>query len=149
ADILTLSNFINPAPPSGDDWADSGGDTYPGDKSFEWEQVLAADDEYDRQPVGVSGWVVKPEESGADVPFSHPFGFDWEFGIAVDDGYEPFVSPANVHKEEEDDSPNENGIALADQLGLTRPEGLLGLEWEKDLLPRSYRGQVNHGDRVV
>ena len=62
-----------------------------------------------------AGWW-KPEESGADVPFSHPFGFDWEFGIAVEKSFEGFVSPANVNKEEEEGSPNENGIALADQL---------------------------------
>lgn len=149
ANILTLGGFINPPPPAGSDWANGGGDTYPGDRPFEWQQVLDATNEYDDAPVGVSGWVVKPEESGADVPFSHPFGFDWELGIAVEKGFEGFVSPANVNKEEEEGSPNENGIALADQLGLTRPLGLLGLEWEKDLLPRSYRGQVNHGDRVA
>ena len=148
ADILTLGGFINPPPPAGSDWANASG-SFPTDISFEWQQALDAANEYDDNPVGVSGWVVKPEESGADVPFSHPFGFDWELGIAVDKGYEGFVSPANVHKEEEDDSPNENTIALADQLGLTRPLGLLGLEWEKDLLPQSYRGRVNHGDRVA
>jgi hypothetical protein len=27
--------------------------------------------------------------------------------------------------------------------------GLLGLEWDKGLLPASFRGQVNHGDRVA
>src|SRR5262249_58971521 len=83
ANILTLSGFINPPPPAGSDWANGGGGTYPGDKPFEWQQVLDATNEYDDTPVGVSGWVVKPEESGADVPFSHPFGFDWELGIAV------------------------------------------------------------------
>lgn len=149
ANILTLSGFTNPPLPAGSDWADSGGDTYPGDKPFEWQQVLDPTGEYDDAPIGVSGWVVKPEESGADVPFSHPFGFDWEFGIAVEKGFDGFVSPANVSAQEDDGSPNTNGIALADQLGLTTPEGLLGMEWEKDLLPRSYRGQVNHGDRVA
>jgi hypothetical protein len=160
ANILALSGFINPQPPPGSDWADVGGDTYPGDKSFEWQQVLDATNEYDVTPVGVSGWVVKPEESGGDVPFTHPFGFDWELGIVVEKNFEDFVSPANVNKEEEDGSPNANGIALAVQLGLDRSQadlepgpalsrGLLGLEWEKDLLPRSYRGQVNHGDRVA
>ena len=149
ANILTLGGFTNPPLPEASDWASSGGDTYPGDKPFEWQQVLDATNEYDDTPVWVSGWVVKPEESGADVPFSHPFGFDWEFAIAVEKGFEGFVSPANVNKEEEDGSDNENEIALADQLGLIRPLGLLGLEWEKDLLPRSYRGQVNHGDRVA
>jgi hypothetical protein len=149
ANILTLGGFTNPQPPAGSDWANSGGDTYPGDKPFEWQQVLDPTNEYDDTPVGVSGWVVKPEESGADVPFSHPFGFDWEFGIAVEKGLEGFISPANVNAEEDDGSPNTNGIGLADQLGLTRPQGLLGMEWEKELLPRSYRGQVNHGDRVA
>jgi hypothetical protein len=146
ANILTLTGFTNPSPP--DDWANDGGD-YPLDKPFEWQQVLEATNEYDDTPVGVSGWVVKPEESGGDVPFSHPFGFDWEFDIAVEKGFEGFISPANVTKEEENGGPNANSIALADQLGLTTPLGLLGLEWEKQLLPRSYRGQVNHGDRVA
>ncbi len=149
ANILTLGGFINPPLPEASDWANSGGASYPTDKSFEWQQVVDATNEYDDAPVGVSGWVVKPEESGADVPFSHPFGFDWEFAIAVEKGFQGFVSPANVNKQEEDGSINENEIALADQLGLIRPLGLLGLEWEKDLLPRSYRGQVNHGDRVA
>ena len=149
ANILTLSGFINPPLPKNNAWADGGTDTYPSDKPLEWQQVLDAANEYDVAPIGVSGWVVKPEESGADVPFTHPFGFDWEFGIAVEKGFEGFVSPANVNKEEADGGFNENGIALADQLGLTRPLGLLGLEWEKDLLPRSYRAQVNHGDRVA
>jgi hypothetical protein len=148
ANILTLGGFINPPPPAGSDWANGDG-TYPGDKPFEWEQVLDATNEYDDAPIGVSGWVVKPEESGGDVPFSHPFGFDWELGIAVEKGFESFVSPANRNEEEEKGNPNANGIALADQLGLVRPLGLLGLEWEKDLLPQSYRGQVNHGDRVA
>lgn len=149
ANILTLSGFTNPPLPTDSGWAASGGDTYPDGKSFEWQQVLDPANEYDDVPVGISGWVVKPEESGADVPFSHPFGFDWEIGIAVDAGLEGFISPANVSAEEGGNDPNENGIGLADQLGLTVPLGLLGLEWEKDLLPRSYRGQVNHGDRVV
>jgi hypothetical protein len=29
------------------------------------------------------------------------------------------------------------------------PEGLLGFEWDIGLLPASYRGQVNHGDRIA
>ena len=61
----------------------------------------------------------------------------------------PLLSPANAGAEEGGDSPNHNSIALADQLGLRVPEGLLGLEWDLGVLPASYRGQVNHGDRVA
>ncbi len=148
AELLTLIGDNNVSAPTASDWADGTG-TYPTDRDFEWQQVLDAANEYDDTPLSVSGWVVKPEESGADMPFSHPFGFDWEFAIAVDKGFEGFVSPANAVKEEQNGSPNENEIGLAGQLGLVTPTGLLGLEWEKDLLPTSYRGQVNHGDRVA
>src|SRR6266851_3921837 len=130
-------------------WAKSQG-TYPLHSAYEWAQGLAPADEYDNSTlVGSAGWVVAPEDSGADVPFSHPFGFDWEFSIALDAPSQRLLSPANAGAEEGSDSPNHNTIALADQLGLTVPEGLLGLEWDIGLLPASYRGQVNHGDRVA
>jgi hypothetical protein len=151
ANILEI-RFNNLGPPISTDtsWAKSGGNTYPTDKSFEWAQVGDPNQEYDNTNlIGASGWVVAPEDSGADVPFSHPFGFDWEFSIALDVPSQGLLSPANAGAEEGDDSPNHNTIALADQLGLAVPEGLLGLEWDKGLLPASYRGQVNHGDRVA
>src|SRR5262249_16464659 len=34
--------------------------------------------------VGATGWALNPEFSGSDVPFDHPFGFDWEFMLALD-----------------------------------------------------------------
>jgi hypothetical protein len=151
ANILEL-RFDNLGPPISPDasWAESEGKTYPTDKDFEWAQVTAEKEEYDDATlVGASGWIVAPEDSGADVPFSHPFGFDWEFSIALDAPSQGLLSPANAGAEEGGDSPNHNSIALADQLGLAVPEGLLGLEWDKGLLPASYRGQVNHGDRVA
>lgn len=151
ANILEL-RFDNLGPPISSDasWAKSGGKTYPTDKDFEWAQVQDPKQEYDDETlIGASGWIVAPEDSGADVPFSHPFGFDWEFSIALDAPSQGLLSPANAGREEGEDSPNRNGIALADQLGFAVPEGLLGLEWDKGLLPASYRGQVNHGDRVA
>jgi hypothetical protein len=148
ANILEL-RFNNPPIPPDTSWAKSDG-TYPTDKDFEWAQVLDLKQEYDDTTlIGASGWVVAPDDSSADVPFSHPFGFDWEFSIALDASSQALLSPANAGAEEGDDSPNHNGIALADQLGLTVPEGLLGLEWDISLLPASYRGQVNHGDRIA
>jgi hypothetical protein len=146
--ILEL-RFDNPPTPTDASWAKSGG-TYPTDKDFEWSQVLDPAQEYDDAGlIGASGWVVAPEDSGADVPFSHPFGFDWELSIALDAPSQNLLSPANTGAEEHGGSPNHNTIALAAELGLTVPEGLLGLEWDKGLLAASYRGRVNHGDRVA
>ncbi len=153
--ILELQ-FDNPALPTSNDTALAKsppkifllGNTYPTASANEWVQVLARTEEYDRSTlVGGSGWVVAPEDSGADVPFSHPFGFDWEFQIALDDGYIALLSPANA--EQEGDDPNHNPILLANALGLSAPRGPLGVEWDKGLLPQSFRGQVNHGDRVA
>ena len=149
ASILSLLD--NPGPPDFPDnsWARANG-TYPADKRYEWQQVESARGEYDDSTLmGASGWVVAPEESGADVPFSHPFGFDWELSIALDEASRGLLSSANARGDEDEGDPNRNGVALADQLGLTAPEGLLGLEWDKGLLPASYRGQVNHGDRIA
>jgi hypothetical protein len=144
-----ILSFNNPPIPPDTSWAKSDG-TYPTDKDFEWAQVKDLKQEYDDTTlIGASGWVVAPDDSGGDVPFSHPFGFDWEFSIALDVPSQSLLSPANASAEEGDESPNHNGIALADQLGLTVPEGLLGFEWDIDLLPASYRGQVNHGDRIA
>jgi hypothetical protein len=101
ASILELS-FQNLGPPVSTDttWAKSAG-TYPGDQGFEWRQVGPPWEEYDDTAlVGASGWVVAPEDSGADVPFSHPFGFDWEFSIALDKPSEGLLSPANAGAEE-------------------------------------------------
>ena len=150
ASILEL-RFDNLGPPvsANTSWAKSDG-TYPFDQPFEWAQVAVPAEEYDDATLmGASGWVVAPGDSGADVPFSHPFGFDWEFGIVLDEPSKGLLSPANAEAEEGAEDANHNSIALAEQLGLIAPEGLLGLEWDKGLLPQSYRGQVNHGDRVA
>jgi hypothetical protein len=156
--ILELP-FQNQPLPQDPSWAKSH-DAYPDKQSLEWLQVGDHNTEYDdAQLTGASGWVVAPEDSGGDVPFSHPFGFDWECQIALDEpfydslgrkiDFRKLLSDANAGAEEHDSSPNHNGIALADQLGLATPEGLLGLEWDKGLLPASYRGQVSHGDRIA
>src|ERR1700730_17676852 len=86
ANILEI-RFDNLGPPISSDtsWAKSNGESYPTDKDFEWAQVQDPRQEYDDNTlIGASGWIVAPENSGGDVPFSHPFGFDWEFSIALD-----------------------------------------------------------------
>ena len=74
ANILEI-RFDNLGPPISPDtsWAESDGKTYPTDKDFEWAQVQDPKQEYDDATlIGASGWIVAPEDSGADVPFSHP-----------------------------------------------------------------------------
>jgi hypothetical protein len=143
--ILGIS-FQNPALPSPDnDWAASGGDSYPLSRDHEWIQMLAPDNEYDEDTlVGCSGWVIGPNDSGADVPMTHALGFDWEYHVALDDdnGVLGLLSPAEIR--EDDDR-----LQLAEYLGLAAAKGLLGVEWEKNILPPSFRGQVNNGDRVA
>src|SRR5204863_9620846 len=120
ASLLELIDGLAPPVSSDTSWAKSDGKTYPTDKDFEWAQVRDPTQEYDDAAlVGASGWIVAPEESGADVPFSHPFGFDWEIAIALDPPSQGLLSPANALADELGGSPNHNGIALADQLGLT------------------------------
>ena len=97
--------------------------------------------------VGCTGWVVAPDYSGADAPFDHPFGFDWEFQVALDDdknGYQELLSPANIN-------PQESGIGqlLASEQGLPMRRGLLGVEWDGNLIPQSFKARVRHGDRVA
>jgi hypothetical protein len=99
-------------------------------------------EEYDIHPVGASGWVRNPDNSGADVPFDHPFGspteqfpygrLDWEFGVKLDDKYTSLLSPANS-----DPTVNPDEI------------GFFGAEWERVLIPASFRGQVSDGDRLA
>ena len=149
ADILAI-RFQNPALPALGDgsWAESGDgdDEYPVDVGDEWVNALAPADEYEGSNlVGCTGWVVDPDDSGADMPFDHPFGFDWEFQIALDDdanGYQALLSPANTN-------PEGHAPELAAALGVPVQHGLLGLEWDRSVLPASFRARVNHGDRVA
>ena len=142
--ILSIAFQNPPLPSPSDDWAASDG-KFPLSQDHEWKQELAPDGEYDEDTlVGCTGWVIGPNDSGADVPMTHALGFDWEYGLAVDDenGFPALLSPANKHAEGE-------RMQMAEYLGLAIPNGLLGVEWEKHLLPPSFRGQVNNGDRVA
>jgi hypothetical protein len=144
SNILRIS-FQNPQlPPPSDDWAASGGNSFPLSRDHEWVQVLAPDNEYDEETlVGCSGWVIGPNDSGADVPMTHALGFDWEYHLALDDDNDmrSLLSPSAIR--------DDDRLQLAEYLGLATPKGLLGVEWDKNILPPSFRGQVDNGDRVA
>ena len=143
-DDLGLTTYRLTPAPGVLDWAVSGGDTFPLKRGHEWVQVFAPANEYDAALAGCSGWVIGPEDSSADVPMTHALGFDWEYHLALDDdpGFPGLLSPAAMRDADE-------RLQLARYLGVAAPKGLLGVEWEKPLLPPSFRGQVNHGDRVA
>ena len=62
------------------------GGTFPSsDAKQEWKQVLAPGEDYEGSNlVGFTGWALDPDFSNADVPFNHPFDFDWEMLVALD-----------------------------------------------------------------
>ena len=61
---------------------------------FEWVSVLNPTVEQDDE-VGLAGTALKPDVSGADLPFTHPFGNDFEFTIVPDPSYNGLLASAN------------------------------------------------------
>jgi hypothetical protein len=144
-EILDIQ-YANPSPASRDIFVTTNDkDAYPIGADLEWAQVLAPDDEYDAQPVAATGWVIHPKYSSADVPFTHPFGFDWEFYLALDGppgpDYTFLLAPAN--------RVNADQLGRANELGLPPQESVLGLEIEDGLLPNDFRFNVQEGDRTA
>jgi hypothetical protein len=117
----------------------------------EWTQLLNQDEDYEVDVVGLSGRAIiydvdgKNGQSGGDVPFTHPFGPDWEFYIAPDAAYQNLAAPPaprpNTHKEYA-----QSVIEAKRDFGLD-VVNTLGVEMEQDLIPSPYRPQ--HGDRVA
>jgi hypothetical protein len=128
------------------------GGTFPSsDAKQEWKQVLAPDEDYEGSNlVGLTGWALHPDFSTADVPFNHPFDFDWEFLVALDqpkddpNRYTFVLTPG-------DQSCEEDGFADAFQQAQnlkpdavpipTGPDGLpslLGVEIDGDLVPGKF-----------
>jgi hypothetical protein len=149
--------YKNPDPPSDPNWAASHDRTFPAlpsltvrnfDPEKEWQQVLAPDDEYDQFTlVGASGWMIKPRIAEADVPFTHPFSFDWEFDLALDDPQYTFLlTPGNANSVDD----YEDLINRAKNLDIPVPKSaLFGVEWDANLVPKSFQDEVNEGDRVA
>src|SRR4051794_17939194 len=98
AQILT-TDFSNPSFPTSDPaWSSNvcGGQTFLQNRNplFEWQPIFGS--EFDSQLVGLSGTIPKdPTYSGKDLPFTHPFGTDWEFFIVPDASYSSLLAPSN------------------------------------------------------
>jgi len=110
---------------------------------YEWVQVIDPAAEADNVPVAAVGTVVSPSLSQNDVPFTHPFGLDWQFSIALDPPYDALLAPGNLGPDSEFVKATRHAAAL----GLPAKKGVLGVETDRDLVPAAYRAQ--EGDRVV
>jgi hypothetical protein len=153
------------------------GGTFPSlDARQEWKQVLPADltntdahnqDHEVNNLVGAGGWALDPRFSGGDVPFTHPFGTDWEFLFALDqpadepDRYTFLLTSGDQSCDEEGfaDAVAQAGNAKDPHGKPIIPQGpdglpsLLGREIDGGLLPRQFTDQalggVEQGDRVA
>ena len=138
--------WVNPPFDTSDpNWSSKlvGGKTFDGSSShaFEWVSVLNPSIEQDDE-VGLAGTVIDPDLSGNDLPFTHPFGNDFEFTIVPDAAYTSLLATANR---------DPNGVyklswPSAHQLGID-PPGVLGLEVDAALVPQADRAR--HADRVA
>lgn len=159
---------VNPAPPS--DFTGTGaatialgkdqptplvGGNFPSvDARLEWKQVLAPDEDYEVDLVGACGWVLGPRFSGGDVPFDHPFDFDWEFMLAVDDdpSYTSLLARGNQVPEEDPDIVNRaRDLQIPVPAGSDGAPSLLGVEIDGGLVPKAFSDKVHvvEGDRMA
>jgi hypothetical protein len=123
-----------------------GGSTYDGSDAhpFEWVSVLNPTIEQDDE-VGIAGFAVGVDLSGADLPFTHPFGRDFEFGILPDAEYEGLLAQSNRDPDATNDN-IKNAFPDGRRIGLP-VNGALPMEVEAGMVPDAYRAQV--GDRVA
>jgi PASTA domain len=129
--------------------------TFPKDVAVEWIQPLAPNTEYDTTIVAATGWAVHPRRVDTDFPFSHPFGTDWEFSLALDgtnaDGTGPFdflLSRGNPADPAVKDERSEDETA-ATALKLSFPRGLLGVEMDGNNIPTQFTDFVQPGSRMA
>ena len=171
---LELS-LVNPDPPGPGDWASTivkanrsdldftavlddavfldRGDRYPV-CSREWNQVTAPSEDYDLDTVGFSGWLIQPDISGGDVPFTHPFGRDWECQVVLDPSFAGLLASGNV---DVTDPELMQASATADDLGLggqiQEVGGLMAVETDERCVPAAlhppFGEVVRSGDRIA
>ena len=92
--------------------------------------------------VGISGIAVQPQVSEGDVPFTHAFGYDYEFMVAPDQPYFSLLAPSNSgvdHFSTPGAVVGEyaSGVSAAKTLGITVP-GVLGVELDQGMIPPDY-----------
>jgi len=145
------------------------GGTFPSvDAKQEWKQVLEPHDaDYEGESlVGATGWALNPEFSDVDLPFYHPFGFDWEFTIALDQPqddptkYTFLLARGNQSQQAEGSG---DAIEQATAMHVPLPIGpdnipsVLGVEIDRGVIPNGFtelhpeseRGGLAPGDRVA
>jgi hypothetical protein len=153
------------------------GGTFPSrDAEKEWKQTLPASladtagheaDHEGQNLVGAVGWALVPEFSGGDVPFMHPFGFDWEFMFALD---QPPSDPSRytflLTTASQSCSDGAYGRAVQQAADAKDAQGrpiippgpdglpsLLGVEMDGGLIPEQFsdrvKGGVEIGDRIA
>ncbi len=159
----------NSPPPAGQDWATdiangastvgisavdvairvSKGNAFPV-CDREWTQVGAPAEDYDIDAVAFSGWLLRPHMSTADLPFSHPFGFDWECMVALDPECSSLLALGNRIPDGDD---GQSAVAQAGPLGVTIPAGgLLAVETDGFNVPSALKNFDEHvvpGDRIA
>ena len=113
----------------------------PSGPAYGWLNLHNPNNEYDVPLTGLSGTIVsKPDVSDRDIPFLHPFHFDFEFLVAPDAQYADLVAPNQT------DSLYKAALNYArNNLGLN-VDGVIGMEIESDLVPKAYRPVL--GDRT-
>lgn len=151
--ILTAS-FANPTHSNSPEWANNvclnnrflANDSPP----YEWTQVTdtsaARMVDFDSPLVGLTGTTLLPQLSGTDLPFSHPFGNDWECYVAPDPPYQSLLASSNKGGPGADDYGNAANHASND-LHLAVPAGVMGIEWDAAFIPPAY--QPADGDRIA
>jgi hypothetical protein len=98
------------------------------------------DDQYDNPLTGLSGTIVDtPRRSGSDLPFLHPYDNDFEFLVAPDPPYAELVGPTMING-------YATGTTTAQQEFGLPVDGVVGLEWDNDMVPSAY--QPVKGDRT-
>jgi hypothetical protein len=125
-----------------------GGTTFDGSDShpFEWVSVLNPTLEQDDE-VGVAGFAAAVELSQHDLPFTHPFGGDFEFAIVPDAAYTNLLAPSNLPPANSNtDSEVSEAFTQVRGLGLP-PVGAFAMEVEAGIVPETYRAVL--GDRVA
>ncbi|MGO4601978.1 hypothetical protein [Terrabacter sp. 2YAF2] len=156
----TFENVQYPPAENDPDWAQkiSGGSTIGITSPPPWEWVSVYDQTFEKEGslnnpvVGLTGWVVNPQISGADVWFVHPFDNDFEFYIAPDPQFQSLLSASNTGVNPSTgniDADFHNANSQAHAIGLEVPTGVLGVETDQRLLPESFRNIVKTGSRIA
>jgi len=110
---------------------------------YEWTPVQDPPNQYSSL-TSASGFALYAHRSGADVPFTHPFGgVDFNYLLVPDTPFEKLLAPKNGAPDEE----RLVAAAEATQLGIPVGAGYLAVETDIGLVPESYR--VQGGDRVA